>query len=126
MKIADQIVKEMAEDLAEVMQKSKDAYRLTHPTGQGISDGNLLDGLDSLINDISSKSTMLQTEKVILKTYEYWNDIIYAKIETIAIVGGFDLMQRVHSALEDVKDTGNYNFPAMFDNKADGIGGWWK
>lgn len=116
-------VLKLAEELAEAMRYSKETYRLLYPNGQSESD--LVEGLDTLIDDMSTKSTMLKSKMITLKTYEYWNDIIEAKIEVIAAIGGLDLMRQVHSALEDIEDTGYYHYPAMFDSRADGIGGWW-
>lgn len=54
---------------------------------------------------------------------EYWIDIIKSKIEVIAAIGGFDMMQEFSYYLSDV-DSGELMLESAFSYLADGICGW--
>ena len=54
---------------------------------------------------------------------EYWQNILKAKIEVIAAIGGFDLMQEFSDYLRTISDE-NLMLESVFCYYADGISGW--
>lgn len=77
-------------------------------------------------NEYKARIKTLTTSKDYIKLTreEFWIEILKAKIQVIACIGGFKLMQEFHTFLYDYPGDNNLNLASAFDYYADGIGGW--
>lgn len=69
------------------------------------------------------KSLTVSKDYINITRDEYWGKILSSKIEVIACIGGFELMQEFMNYLSVYKKD-NLNLASAFDYHADGIGGW--
>lgn len=70
------------------------------------------------------KSLTTSKNYIKLTREEYWGNILKAKIEVIAQIGGFEMMQDFHRYLYGYLKNDELNLYSAFDYYADGIGGW--
>lgn len=124
MEIHTEVVSKLANELAETIRKFREAeWLLEEPTTENIIEYDLSD-LSEYVDELIKQSDALKQPEVKLPADAYWRHILVSKIKIIGIIGGFELMQRVHSQLSDIPDPDGYHYASVFDTYADGIGGW--
>lgn len=121
----DELIKGLAESLSEAMIQCRKAEK-RDPAYASVKTEFLLEGLEETIRDLHHRGGIYTEHDLEITAVEYWRDILKAKIQTISVVGGFDLMQKVCAEMEQVDGNDEYDFVSLFDASADGIGGWYK
>lgn len=119
----------MIRQYADLLKMSMVEYRRAEkrdPDYGKTKEFDLLDDLDKTINELDYQGGIYTANEINIPATEYWRNIIRAQITCIEIAGGFDLMQKVCYELDDLDGNAEYNFSALFDSTADGIGIWVK
>lgn len=63
-------------------------------------------------------------DRFMIDGLDYWDDILHAKLEIIALVWGLPGLQKVHDWLENHPENDKYHFARIFDVTAHGLAGW--
>ncbi|WP_345242473.1 hypothetical protein [Pontibacillus salipaludis] len=118
-----QVVWNLAEDLMYHIEKYRKAREMSEEKSQ--QEFN-----EKLANEIFEGDNQYVQNKLNIDGVTYWENVIEAKIETINIIGGLDLMKEVHNRLEIYDEevakleSESIHYASAFNSLAHGIGNW--
>jgi len=122
--VTDTTLTELTDEVAKAIQNYRKAKWMNEdPNAPNIKEYDLAD-IGEFVEELISHSDAVKQSEVTLPGEVYWKNILVSKIRVIGIIGGFDLMQKVHSQLDNLPDDQGFNYAQVFDSYADGIAGW--
>jgi len=72
----------------------------------------------------TDRHALYTKDRFMINGLDYWSDILYAKMEMIALVGGLEGLAQVHDWLQNHPENAEYHFASRFDSMAHGLAGW--
>lgn len=121
--------KAVIKDLKKVIEKQKEMYDLSHPSGEEPTYIEITNPNDESIQRVLTRqqeiNNLSNNPRTEIDSEVYWEGRLQAKIELISAAFGFEAMQEIYRVLQEDEKNHIYNYSGNFSSNADGIGGWW-